>query len=239
MIKFFVTFSLIISIATMSYAQVVIDFEDLGDDQPVDDFYPGLFFDYSLKGHWLPQGHDYAIEGEMTVHSTGGFDHWITCEVPIDNFIVTVACGKDLKLYCYDVTGEQIYFERVERTLEEYPGGYQITVPANGISYMNINCPYGHFTFDLFGYDLRPGQIAGTVIDDVTQEPIANALVWIKRGDFSKWLTTDSDGYYKQEGLADGTYTVRCFKGEYENQMMRSTVSVGTLQDVSFALMPE
>ena len=85
--------------------------------------------------------------------------------------------------------------------------------------------------------DATTGEFSGTVTDNVTGLPVANATIYLVEEDTA--LTTDIDGYYLAEELAAGTYTLRCSAPGYKaTAEINSPLLAGESLVFDFSLVP-
>ena len=86
-----------------------------------------------------------------------------------------------------------------------------------------------------------PGQITGTVVDSVGNNPIPGASVSIvnSSGNLITTVLTDSNGVFLVQGLAPDNYTVNVFANNFQNGMVGALVSSGQTTPVSVVLFPD
>ena len=116
-------------------------------------------------------------------------------------------------------------------------GTYNVTASANGYqtsSQTNITVDAGETTSVDFELTLLPGNIAGTVTDASTGDPIAGATVTADGNS----ATTDANGAYTINNVSPGDYTVTASAAKYVEQSKTVTVTAGTTTTLNFELIP-
>ncbi len=87
----------------------------------------------------------------------------------------------------------------------------------------------------LFCLPIQAGIVRGTVVDDVTKEPLANVTVTISSD--NKVTQTQKDGTYVLHDVTDGNTTIAFSKADYQSQVVAMTVLSATNQ-VNVELQP-
>lgn len=137
------------------------------------------------------------------------------------------------------------------------------TVTSSDGAYTLANLPQGTFNiiFSTNNYaaqtvtvNLAPGEvetvspsltpnsatITGTVLDSVTNTPIANALVQVfkSQGFFLASVLTDMNGQYTLSGLPEGTLIVAASAADFGTGIQTVTLTAGQTQTGPFTLTP-
>ncbi len=83
----------------------------------------------------------------------------------------------------------------------------------------------------------KAGSIEGTVIDGITDLPLAKAQVTTTPPTFS--VTTDTTGGYKIDNVEPGTYRVRASKFGYDSAGVSISVSEGKITTADISLLSD
>lgn len=103
---------------------------------------------------------------------------------------------------------------------------------------------FGLYSCKLFGPKEVTPQVQGIVVtvkDKFTKKPIPNATVKWSKSELSGSGSTDKDGIYRKDGMADGKYLVIGTANDYklERAGKDMTVEVGAMTSETFELTPE
>lgn len=121
------------------------------------------------------------------------------------------------------------------------PGQYTVNASATGYQTESrgASVTAGGTTTENFALDPLPGEIAGTVTDSVTTNPIDGALVEVYSGPtLVGFANTDVNGDYSIPSLAPGSYTVTASATGYQSETVGASVTSSTTTTVDFALDP-
>lgn len=116
------------------------------------------------------------------------------------------------------------------------PGSYQVMVNADGSSTRGVSVTVNASgaTYDL---DLTDATIRGRVID-TNGQPVADATISLSRGAGTRQLSSDSDGRFLAEHVADGNYRLGAQRSHYGSVAKDVSVDNGSAVDVELILAP-
>lgn len=143
------------------------------------------------------------------------------------NFIVNGVGGSDLHTMGSPIAGS------VWNDTQDF-GAVRLTITQTSLQadFVNLAGTVLH-TFTL-AKDPTRGNIAGTVTDAISGQPLSGATV----RDGSASVTTSPDGTYLLTGVTDGTYTVTASAAGHDTATQTANVSGSTTADLNFALSP-
>lgn len=141
-----------------------------------------------------------------------------------------------------------------EYTIEDVPAGdYAVWVWAAGFEWMEpvtVTVLEGEPTVvDIALQPLAYGALEGVVRDGVTGEPVAGALVYVRRGWFGELASnqehggsaraiTDADGAFAFDELATGVWDVRVFAHGYRRGSAEAVIEADQTTTVEISLEP-
>jgi large repetitive protein len=113
-------------------------------------------------------------------------------------------------------------------------GDYDVRVNGPGLGYATKYTAATNGTFDI---DIRGALLRGRVVDASTNVPVANAHVNVasRMPSFGS-ATTDSDGRFAVDALADATYSMQVSSDQYATASQQIVVSNGSVPDVEVRL---
>ena len=114
-------------------------------------------------------------------------------------------------------------------------GDYDVRVSAPGIGYSTPYTAAANGTFDI---DIRGALLRGRVIDASSNAPVSNARVTVtSRAPSFGSATSDSDGRFTIDALADASYNLQVTSDQYApSAPQQIVVSNGTVPDVEVRL---
>ena len=113
-------------------------------------------------------------------------------------------------------------------------GDYDVRVNGPGLAYMTKYTAAANGTFDI---DIRGALLRGRVVDASTNAPVANARVNVSsRAPSFGSATSDSDGRFTVDALADATYSMQVSSDQYATASQQIVVSNGSVPDVEVRL---
>jgi hypothetical protein len=113
-------------------------------------------------------------------------------------------------------------------------GDYDVRVNGPGIGFLTKYTAAANGTFDI---DIRGALLRGHVIDASTNAPVANAHVTVSsRTPSFGSATTDSDGRFTVDALADATYNLQVTSDQYATSSQQIVISNGSVPDVEVRL---
>jgi protocatechuate 3,4-dioxygenase beta subunit len=113
-------------------------------------------------------------------------------------------------------------------------GDYNVRVNAPSVAYSTTYTAAANGTFDI---DIRGALLRGRVVDASSNAPVANAHVNVssRMPSFGS-ATTDSDGRFTVDALADATYNLQVTSDQYATASQQVVVSNGSAPDVEVRL---
>jgi hypothetical protein len=113
-------------------------------------------------------------------------------------------------------------------------GDYDVRVNAPSIAFTTRYTAAASGTFDI---DIRGALLRGRVIDASSSAPVANARVNLSsRLPASGLSTTDSDGRFTVDALADATYNLQVSSDQYATSSQQIVIANGSAPDVEVRL---
>jgi hypothetical protein len=113
-------------------------------------------------------------------------------------------------------------------------GDYDVRVNGPGLAYSTKYTAAASGTLDI---DIRGALLRGRVVDASTNAPVANARVNVaSRTPSFGSATTDSDGRFTVDALADATYSMQVSSDQYATSSQQVVVSNGSVPDVEVRL---
>jgi hypothetical protein len=115
------------------------------------------------------------------------------------------------------------------------PGDYNVHLNGPSLNYQTTYTASGTGTFDV---DIRGAMLRGHVVDAATGAPLANTqvLVFSRAVPANGSVTTDSEGHFAIDALADAVYELRATREPYSVATQQVTVSGGSAPDVEVRL---
>ncbi|MFG6149247.1 carboxypeptidase regulatory-like domain-containing protein [Halobacillus sp. B23F22_1] len=123
-------------------------------------------------------------------------------------------------------------------------GVYRIVVSAAGFgtALQDVTVSSNQITTATFSLVENPGSIRGTVINQVTGEPLLGVTVVIRQfsptGPIIQTIATDSNGQFLVENLTPGAYTVTAFTPSFGSQSASVQVNANLTTEVTLELLP-
>ncbi|WP_281658304.1 carboxypeptidase regulatory-like domain-containing protein [Halobacillus sp. Cin3] len=122
-------------------------------------------------------------------------------------------------------------------------GSYNVTASASGFGSVSTSVllESGNTTAVVLSLSPNPGEVAGSVSDRMTGEPLGGASVEIfdETGAFILSTSTNSNGNFSAFGLSPGNYTAMASLEGYSSQLIGFTVVSGETSVASFSLDPD
>ena len=121
------------------------------------------------------------------------------------------------------------------------PGNYTVIASLNGyqIGIAGASVLAHSTTIVNFSLSANPGTVEGTVIDSVTMNPIAGAIIQVRSGPvLIATALTDPNGNYSIPNLEPNTYSVIAGASGYQVQVKSITVFSSQATTADFALNP-
>jgi 5-hydroxyisourate hydrolase-like protein (transthyretin family) len=113
-------------------------------------------------------------------------------------------------------------------------GDYDVRVNAPGITFSTKYTAAASGTFDV---DIRGALLRGHVVDSSSGSPVANARVNLSsRLPAYGSATTDSDGRFAVDALADATYNLQVSSDQYATSSQQIVVANGSVPDAEVRL---
>lgn len=141
-----------------------------------------------------------------------------------------------------DTTGDEVVTDKIGAyEFEVTDGEYELTVTLKGYKsakkVVTVSGRDQEIDFQLLEVSDEPEskyELSGTVSDELTNQPLSNALVTLKPGDYSS--NTDSQGKYVIE-VPNGTYVLTIEKSNYQTQTANVEVNgIDVTKDISIQL---
>jgi hypothetical protein len=113
-------------------------------------------------------------------------------------------------------------------------GDYDVRVMSPSVNYSTQYTAAANGTFDI---DVRGALLRGRVVDASSNAPVPNARVNVSgRGPLFGSATSDSDGRFTIDALADATYNLQVSSDQYAAASQQIVVSNGSVPDVEVRL---